>query len=577
MMLSVRFGLFVVILISTVSGIRSVQYKIVETLNGQIRGIERRTLLKGVPFYSFKGIPYAKPPVGDLRLKAPEPIESWTNVLNAFEHRRICVQPGNLLPSPFPQSEDCLTLNIYVPADVNSKEKFAVLFFIHGGAYAEGSGNDHYYGPDFIIENQTILITINYRLGLLGFLSLDTPEYSGNMGLKDQQLALKWVHSNIGRFGGDNKRITVFGQSAGGASIHFHILSAESRKYFHNAIPMSGVADHYWAMSEHNDHVELAYKIARDLGEPKSTHDELIAFLKSAPAEKLDQYSTVAVPNVLVEIVFTPLIERNDAKQPFIIDSPEKIYETQEISVNTLFTMTSSEVVGFISMFPPLNDFLNNFNISLPFRGLEIPLDSNEYRRLVDEVRRFYFEDNLQNDQAMKKYVELLSDLNYGYGTDKAVRVHVAKSKGKTYYQRFSVYTKLNAIIPRSEDVAHIGGAAHFDDIFYLFRSNVAQSIYDEILNNKDDKESKVITQAIENLSRIITNFAKYGEPSHKSDPIDGVQPVRNDEVHFIDIMNEGIKTGLSPNQKVIDFWVSIEQRAARLSLDLQKQNKDEL
>lgn len=100
-------------------------------------------------------------------------------------------------------------------ADVKPDEKLAVLFFIHGGGFAEGSGNDHILGPDFIIEKQTILVTVNYRLGLLGFLSLDSKEYSGNMGLKDQQLALKWVHSNIGRFGGDNKRITIFGQSAG--------------------------------------------------------------------------------------------------------------------------------------------------------------------------------------------------------------------------------------------------------------------------------------------------------------------------------------------------------------------------
>lgn len=100
-------------------------------------------------------------------------------------------------------------------ADINPDEKLAVLFFIHGGGFFDGSSDDVIYGPDFIVEKQTILVTFNYRLGVLGFLSLDTPEYSGNMGLKDQQLALKWVNENIGRFGGDSKRITVFGHSAG--------------------------------------------------------------------------------------------------------------------------------------------------------------------------------------------------------------------------------------------------------------------------------------------------------------------------------------------------------------------------
>ena len=89
------------------------------------------------------------------------------------------------------------------------------MFFIHGGGYLEGTSDDFFFGPDFIIEKQTILVTFNYRLGALGFLSLNSAEYSGNMGLKDQQLALKWIHSNIHNFGGDSKRITIFGHSAG--------------------------------------------------------------------------------------------------------------------------------------------------------------------------------------------------------------------------------------------------------------------------------------------------------------------------------------------------------------------------
>lgn len=95
------------------------------------------------------------------------------------------------------------------------KEKIPVLFFIHGGGYSEMNGNDHIYGPDFLMEQNVILVTFNYRIGVLGFLSLDTPEYSGNMGLKDQQMALKWIHNNIGSFFGDNKRITIIGQQTG--------------------------------------------------------------------------------------------------------------------------------------------------------------------------------------------------------------------------------------------------------------------------------------------------------------------------------------------------------------------------
>lgn len=89
------------------------------------------------------------------------------------------------------------------------------MFFIHGGGFAEGSGNDVFYGADTFMEHDVILVTINYRLSVFGFVSLGTDPYSGNMGMKDQQMALKWIHSNIGYFGGDRQRITVFGQSAG--------------------------------------------------------------------------------------------------------------------------------------------------------------------------------------------------------------------------------------------------------------------------------------------------------------------------------------------------------------------------
>lgn len=89
------------------------------------------------------------------------------------------------------------------------------MFFIHGGGYGRGTGNDFRYGPDFIVEKQVILVTLNYRLNIFGFLSLNSAEYSGNMGLKDQQLALKWIHENIQQFNGDNSKITIFGGSAG--------------------------------------------------------------------------------------------------------------------------------------------------------------------------------------------------------------------------------------------------------------------------------------------------------------------------------------------------------------------------
>lgn len=158
---------------------------------------------------------------------------------------------------------------------------------IHGGFFAINSGNGEFLGPDFLIECNVILVTLNYRLGVFGFMSLGTPEYSGNMALKDQQLALKWVHSNIQHFSGDNRRITLFGESSGAAMAHLHTFSSESRKYFQNLIAMSGAVDNFWALASKDNHLSMAHKMAEDLGEPNDSFKELVEFLKMAPASKM--------------------------------------------------------------------------------------------------------------------------------------------------------------------------------------------------------------------------------------------------------------------------------------------------
>lgn len=146
--------------------------------------------------------------------------------------------------------------------DVKSTEKLAVMFFIHGGGFHEGSGDDLIHGPDFLINDNVILVTFNYRLGVFGFMSLGTAEYSGNMGLKDQQLALQWVNDNIESFGGDRDRITIFGHSAGSGSAHYHVLAPSSKGLFNRAIMMSGVALNPWAIFEQREHMIEMYAIS---------------------------------------------------------------------------------------------------------------------------------------------------------------------------------------------------------------------------------------------------------------------------------------------------------------------------
>jgi para-nitrobenzyl esterase len=199
--------------------------------------------------YIFKGIPYSVPPVGDLRWMPPQPVKPWKDVRPAKTFSPIA--PQNLMmggfsaQAPQPQSEDCLYLNIWTPGLDNAKRP--VMVWIHGGAFVGGSGSDTMYDNDKLQKRGNIvLVSINYRLGMLGFLRLKDVTggkipATGNEGLLDQVQALKWIKDNITAFGGDEKNITVFGESAGSMSIACLMVMPKAKGLFHKAIMESGV------------------------------------------------------------------------------------------------------------------------------------------------------------------------------------------------------------------------------------------------------------------------------------------------------------------------------------------------
>lgn len=194
----------------------------------------------------FKGIPYAAPPVGPLRWRPPQPAVSWRGVRKAASHSPACPQPGKYPPDA-PQeatSEDCLTLNIWAP--VKSAGKLPVMVWIHGGGLMNGSGSLPHYAGDQLAARGVIVVTLNYRLGVLGFLAhpelnKESPQgVSGNYGLLDQIAALKWVKRNIAAFGGDPNQVTIFGQSSGSFSASMLVASPLAKGLFGRAIGQSG-------------------------------------------------------------------------------------------------------------------------------------------------------------------------------------------------------------------------------------------------------------------------------------------------------------------------------------------------
>lgn len=218
--------------------------RVVETGNGPVQGISRDKVM------AFYGVPYAAAPVGELRFAAPQPAAHWDKPLNCTTPAPSPPQGPSRLDAvmgiaPFEQSEDCLTLSIWTPA-ADTKRR-PVLIWLHGGAYQSGGGSQIFYdGANMAAAGDMVVVSVNYRLGALGYLYLPGMESAGgapaNRGLLDQMAALEWVVQNIAAFGGDPGNVTLAGQSAGGGSVLALLANPQSRKHIHRAILQSAPA-----------------------------------------------------------------------------------------------------------------------------------------------------------------------------------------------------------------------------------------------------------------------------------------------------------------------------------------------
>jgi para-nitrobenzyl esterase len=218
----------------------------VKTEQGKVHG---KTINEG-KVRAFLGLPYAAPPVGDLRWKPPQPAAKWKGVREAGHYGARCMQrpvfPDMVFQDAGP-SEDCLYLNVFAPAAAKPKNKLPVMFWIHGGGYEGGSASEPRHNGDFLPLKGVVLVTINYRLDVFGFLATSDLAQegngsAGNYGLMDMVAALEWVHANIVRFGGDPGNVTIFGESAGSFAVSTLMAAASAQGLFQKAIGESGGA-----------------------------------------------------------------------------------------------------------------------------------------------------------------------------------------------------------------------------------------------------------------------------------------------------------------------------------------------
>uniref|UniRef100_A0A7N8XT93 Carboxylic ester hydrolase n=1 Tax=Mastacembelus armatus TaxID=205130 RepID=A0A7N8XT93_9TELE len=320
---------------------KSVSDLVITTDHGKVQGM--LLSVSGDNVRAFLGIPYGKPPLGELRFRAPEPAERWEGIKDATKFPNSCYQmPDTNFPGfkgaemwnpNTPLSEDCLYLNVWAPPFTKSQSQpsplAAVLVWIYGGGFGMGTSSLDIYDGRFLSKTEgVVVVSMNYRLGAFGFLSLPgNKNIQGNAGLLDQRLALQWVANNIAAFGGDPSKVTLFGESAGAASVGFHLLSPGSQAFFQRAVMESGSPNAPWGTISQTEARDRSLRLATSLGCPTahSAHLET-CLLQADPGNiTLKQYDVLTQASILT-LPFVPVVDGD-----FLPDKPEVLLSTSNL------------------------------------------------------------------------------------------------------------------------------------------------------------------------------------------------------------------------------------------------------
>ena len=297
----------------------------------------------------FLGVPFAAPPIGELRFKAPQPLKEWKpNVRPAKRHGGICLQSKTfeayikVWTANFSYSEDCLYLDVYTP---NVSLSLPVMVYIHGGGYELGTAITS--SSDILALQGVVVVVIQYRLGPFGFLTTGDSAAPGNFGMLDQVEALKWVKENIENFGGNPNKVTIFGESAGGSSVSLHLLSPLSKDLFHQAIAESGVDLCPFAILPATSlGLRFAKELAEKLNCAKSNHNAMVACIREKEAKDIMEATKLIKYASTGHGMWAPVVDMN-----FLHDTPRNLRQSGDYKkVPLIIGFTSDEGASFLGV-----------------------------------------------------------------------------------------------------------------------------------------------------------------------------------------------------------------------------------
>jgi carboxylesterase type B len=477
------------------------------------------TSFHGRDFCSYRGIRYAEPPVGELRFRAPIPAGAWQGELNATEDVSGCPQGYDPYYSG---NEDCLFLNVYTPQS-DTTLSLPVMVFIHGGGYTSGDNSAAQYGPHYFLDKDIVLVAINYRLGVLGFLSTGDDASPGNYGLKDQLEALRWVQKNIAVFGGDANKVTIFGESAGGFSVHYHVLSPLSKGLFHAAIAESGSA--LMPMYFQNEGMlSKAQRLATAVGCPTDSSEELIKCLRTLDVQSImvNQPSDCNPPPgafsfffCLYDVFWRPVSEVRTAAnpEPFLTANPKDIITSGDFNRVPFVLGTNSEegsmfLLPFISTLTGIDYFNNNTEyISQVTFFLNESVSADLISDTWNKVVEFYLgSDRVVTTTNVHNIINAATDRFMQHNVQKSVELHLQAGHDTVYLYNLAYRGKFSVVSKtRYGNTRYDLGVVHADDLEFILSSSF---LVDRWEPGHPDLET------VEALITLWTHVAQYGNPT---------------------------------------------------------------
>jgi para-nitrobenzyl esterase len=465
---------------------------------------------------AYLGIPFAAPPVGELRWREPQPVASWQGTRKANSFAPACMQRGVSMPGEQPPatSEDCLYLNVWTPAKA-ADERLPVIVWIHGGGYVNGAASMPLYWGDRLAQRDVVVVTIAYRLGPLGFLAHpdltaeSTRQSSGNYGLLDQVAALEWIRRNIAAFGGDAGRVTIAGQSSGAMAVSMLMASPRAQGLFHRAIGQSGglfepiqIAPSYLLANAERDGKAYVTSVGADS----------LAALRKLPAADLLGGKAGSVSHPVIEPYVLPLAPYDAFSSGFYNDVPVLVGFNAE-EARALVDVRSVTAATFAA------------DIERHFGSLPAPL-IDAYPHATDE-------------QARQARLDLERDLRFGWDMWAWARLQAQPGRNKVFFYYFERQP------PFPKGSVHEGwGASHFAELWYMF----------DHLDQDAWSWSEADRKLARRMSGYWTNFAKHGDPNAAGLPLWPPFDGDNKVLH----LNDAIVVGGLPNRKSLQVFDTV-------------------